>query len=179
MLILVFDTPEDRDKFVILYETYGKTIYYTLSRYNLDEHTKEDLSHDIYIILAEHLDSIDINDHKKTRNYIITITRNYCSNYLRSKSRHPEDFLDEIPEPQTNSNGILDYLITKEHIHQLAEEVHKLDDIYKSVLELKYINGFSNDEIASFLKIKKKTVEMRLYRANLILRERLKEQGDV
>lgn len=24
MLILVFDTPEDRDKFVILYETYGK-----------------------------------------------------------------------------------------------------------------------------------------------------------
>ena len=131
MLILVFDTPEDRDKFVILYETYGKTIYYTLSRYNLDEHTKEDLSHDIYIILAEHLDSIDINDHKKTRNYIITITRNYCSNYLRSKSRHPEDFLDEIPEPQTNSNGILDYLITKEQIHQLAEEVHKLDDIYK------------------------------------------------
>lgn len=51
MLILVFDTPEDRDKFVILYETYGKTIYYTLSRYNLDEHTKEDLSHDIYIII--------------------------------------------------------------------------------------------------------------------------------
>ena len=89
MLILVFDTPEDRDKFVILYETYGKTIYYTLSRYNLDEHTKEDLSHDIYIILAEHLDSIDINDHKKTRNYIITITRNYCSNYLRSKCKAP------------------------------------------------------------------------------------------
>ena len=29
------------------------------------------------------------------------------------------------------------------------------------------------------MKIKKKTVEMRLYRANLILRERLKEQGDV
>ena len=89
MLLLVFDTPEDRDKFVILYETYGKTIYYTLSRYNLDEHTKEDLSHDIYIILAEHLDSIDINDHKKTRNYIITITRNYCSNYLRSKCKAP------------------------------------------------------------------------------------------
>lgn len=36
-MILVFDTSEDRDKFVILYETYGKTIYYTLSRYNLDE----------------------------------------------------------------------------------------------------------------------------------------------
>lgn len=73
----------------------------------------------------------------------------------------------------------MDYLITKDRNNRLIEEVNKLDDIYKSVLELKYINEFSNDEIASFMKIKKKTVEMRLYRANLILRERLKEQGDV
>ena len=36
MLILVFDTPEDRDKFVTIYETYKNTIYYTLCRYNLD-----------------------------------------------------------------------------------------------------------------------------------------------
>lgn len=178
-MILVFDTSEDRDKFVILYETYGKTIYYTLSRYNFDEHTKEDLSQDIYIILAVHLDNIDITNHKKTQNYIITITRNCCKNYLRNTNRHPEDFLDEIPEPQTDEDGILDYLITKDRNNRLIEEVNKLDDIYKSVLELKYINEFSNDEIASFMKIKKKTVEMRLYRANLILRERLKEQGDV
>ena len=74
---------------------------------------------------------------------------------------------------------ILDSLIIKEQLHQLAEEVHKLDDVYKSVLELKYIAGFSNDEIASVLKIKKKTVEMRLYRANLLLRKNLKGQGDV
>lgn len=179
MLILVFDTPEDKDKFVVLYETYGKTIYYTLSCYSFDEHTKEDLSHDIYIILAEHLDKIDINDYKKTRNYIITITRNYCLNYLRSKNRHPEELVDEPPKLQTGSDEILDYLILKEQVQLLSKEIHKLNDIYKSVLQLKYFNGFSNDEIASFLKIKKKTVEMRLYRANLILRERLKEHKDV
>lgn len=73
----------------------------------------------------------------------------------------------------------MNYLITKDRNNRLIEEVNKLDDTYKSVLELKYINEFSNDEIASFLKIKKKAVEMRLYRANLILRARLKEQGDV
>lgn len=179
MLILVFDTSEDRDKFVTIYETYRNTIYYTLCRYNLDEYTKEDLSQDIYIILAKHLDKIDLNDHTRTRNYIITIARNYCSNYLRSKMRHPEDLLDEIPETQTNLDEILDSLIIKEQIHHLAEEINKLEDIYKSVLELKYITGFSNDENASFLKIKKKTVEMRLYRANQLLRKKLKEQGNV
>ena len=74
---------------------------------------------------------------------------------------------------------ILDSLIIKEQLHKLEEEINKLDDVYKSVLELKYIAGFSNDEIASVLKIKKKTVEMRLYRANLLLRKNLKGQGDV
>ena len=85
---------------------------------------------------------------------------------------------EDIPVLLTASEDILEHLINKEQVHWLAKEINKLDDIYKSVLELKYVNNFSNDEIASFLNLKKKTVEMRLYRANLILREKLKGQGD-
>lgn len=178
ILFLTFDTPEDTDKFLLLYEKYRKIIYYTLTRFKFDEYTKEDLSHDIYIKLASHLDDIDISDSKKTQNYIITVTRNYSLNYLRSKSRKPESFLEDIPVLLTASEDILEHLINKGQVHWLAKEINKLDDIYKSVLELKYVNNFSNDEIASFLNLKKKTVEMRLYRANLILREKLKGQGD-
>lgn len=176
MLIFVFDTQEEVDKFTLLYEKYGTTIYYTLSLYSFDEHTKEDLSHDIYLKLAEHLDHIDITNFKKTQNYIITITRNYSLNYLRNKNKKSETFLEELPVLQSNSADILEQLIKKEQIQQLAKEIHQLDDIYKSVLELKYVNNFSNNEIAEFLRIKKKTVEMRLYRANLILREKLNER---
>lgn len=183
MLILalntfVFDPPEERDKFITLYEKYGKTVYYTLSRFGLDEYTKEDLSQDIYIIIAHHLDDIDMSNTKKTRNYIITITRNYCSNYLRNRSRKPEEFFEEYPNLHTESNEILDQLINQEQLFRLAEEINKLDEIYKCVLELKYVNNLSNDEIANFLNIKKKTVEMRLYRANLILRKKFKDQED-
>jgi RNA polymerase sigma-70 factor (ECF subfamily) len=175
MLTLVFDTPEERDKFVALYEDYGKIIYYTLSRFGLDEYTIEDLSQDIYMILANHLADIDLQNYKRTRNYIITITRNYCKNHLRSKSRKPEESLEKYPDLDSNSDGILDQVILKEQISRLSEEIGKLDDIYKCVLELKYVNGFANDEIASILNIKKKTVEMRLYRANQILRTKLRE----
>lgn len=115
---------------------------------------------------------------KKTRNYIITITRNYCSNYLRNRSRKPEEFFEEYPNLHTESNEILDQLINQEQLFRLAEEINKLDEIYKCVLELKYVNNLSNDEIANFLNIKKKTVEMRLYRANLILRKKFKDQED-
>lgn len=65
MLLLVFDTEEEKNKFVALYETYGKTIYYTLKRFPIDEYTIEDLSQDIYIKLADHLEKIDMNDLKK------------------------------------------------------------------------------------------------------------------
>lgn len=65
ILFLTFDTPEDVDKFLLLYEKYRKTIYYTLTKFEFDEYTKEDLSHDIYIKLADHLDDIDIKDFKK------------------------------------------------------------------------------------------------------------------
>ena len=136
ILFLTFDTPEDTDKFLLLYEKYRKIIYYTLARFKFDEYTKEDLSHDIYIKLASHLDDIDISDSKKTQNYIITVTRNYSLNYLRSKSRKPESFLEDIPVLLTASEDILEHLINKEQVHWLAKEINKLDDIYKSVLEL-------------------------------------------
>lgn len=136
ILFLTFDTPEDTDKFLLLYEKYRKIIYYTLTRFKFDEYTKEDLSHDIYIKLASHLDDIDISDSKKTQNYIITVTRNYSLNYLRSKSRKPESFLEDIPVLLTASEDILEHLINKEQVHWLAKEINKLDDIYKSVLEL-------------------------------------------
>lgn len=179
MLMLVFETQQERDKFVVLYEKYGKTIYYTLKRFNLDEYTIEDLSQEVYIILANHLDDIDMKDSKKTQNYIITITRNYCLNYLRRQNRYHKESLEEQFHLHTDAEEPLEYIINKEQIHQLSQEIQKLDDIYKTVLELKYLNGFKDEEIASVLHIKKKTVEMRLYRAKIMLRLQLGEHKDV
>lgn len=175
MLVFVFDTQDECDKFIRLYALYGKTVYYTISRFVQDPYLIEDLSQDIYLKIAEHLDAVDLDDYIKSRNYIITIARNYCKNHLRNTSKileTPLDSADYIPDDQ---KGILDQMIQKEEVHRLAQMLHELDDIYKSVLELKYVNGFSNDEIASFLKLKKKTVEMRIYRANQILRKKMAE----
>lgn len=178
MILLTFDTPEETNKFISLYQTYWKTVYYTLTRLGLDEHTIEDLSQEVYIIISKHLDDIDLTDFKRTQNYIITITRNYCKNYLRDKNRKPEELVEEYTSLPTESDNVLDYIINKEQLYLLAEEIGKLEDIYKAVLELKYVNNLENEEIASILKVKKKTVEMRLYRAKQILKARIKEQID-
>lgn len=173
MIILTFDTNEEINKFLLIYERYGRIVFYTIKRFVTDEYIIEDLSQEIYIVIGKNLDKIDLDNHQKTRNYIITITRNYCKNYLRQRNKVKEEPFDDIIDYEKTFEEPAEKYVHKEQINKLAQEINQLDDIYKIVLELKYINEFNDDEIAAFLKIKKKTVQMRLYRAKIILRERL------
>lgn len=178
MLVLVFDTPEESIKFIKIYKAYGKTVYYTIKRFISNEYLIEDISQDVFIRLARHLDKINPDNSVQARNYIITATRNYCKNYLRNNNKISEDPLDTNLPLHTEPDEVLSKIIQNEDISTIAQAVSELNDIYKSVLELKYVNEFSNDEIADFLNIKKKTVAERLCRANIMLRNKLRERFD-
>ena len=92
-----------------------------------------------------------------------------------SKMEEPINDLTFSSDCFNESDHILQKMIQKEQINKLAEEINKLDYKYKAVMELKYVNGFSNQEIADILKIKKKTVDMRLYRAKKLLLKKMEE----
>ena len=173
MIILTFDTPEECDKFIYLYEKYYKVVYYTILRFINDKILAEDILNDIYIRIGENLSKVDMNDPKRCQNFIITISRNYCISYLRKKSKINEEFIEDSNVISGSKNDVLTEIIEKELFDRIMDEVHKLDDKYKAVMELKYINGFEDDEIAKFLCLKKKTVQMRLYRAKIMLRKKL------
>ena len=173
MRFFTFKIPEEKVKFMLLYERYKKLIYFTINKFVSDKYAIEDISQEIYLIIADHLDSINLDDFKRTQNYIITITRNYCKNYLRSLYKRNECSLEYIATLSREDDETFNLVFTREKVRLLVKEINKLNDIYKSVMKLKYINQLSNEEIADYLKIEKKTVEMRLYRANTILRNRL------
>ena len=119
----------------------------------------------------------NMKQEKETRNFIITVTRNYTINYLKKQKQNQEEYLEEqIPVP---SSDVLDKIVLKETMKKLKDEIHMLDEKYKSVLELKYVIGFTNDEIAELLGITKKNVQTRLYRAKNLLRSKLGENIDV
>lgn len=173
MIMLTFDTKEECDKFTYLYEKYYKMVYYTILRYISDRIQAEDLLNDIYILIGENLDKVDMNDLKKCQNFIITIARNYCVSYLRKKNKINEEFIEDYHFLKESKDDVLTEIIKKELFDHILNEVHNLDDKYKMVMELKYINGFQDNEIAKILGIRKKTVQMRLYRAKIMLREKL------
>lgn len=55
MLFLIFDTPEEANKFLALYKTYRKTIHDIVRNYIADTYLVEDISQDVLIRLAGHL----------------------------------------------------------------------------------------------------------------------------
>lgn len=178
MLLLVFDTLEETNKFLKLYNAYGKDVYYMIKNYIHDEYLIEDISQDVFIVLAKHLSKIDPDQPAQAKSYIISIARSRSINYLRDHNKIAEAPLDADLSLHPESDEVLNEIIRNEDISSIAQAVSELNDIYKSVLELKYINEFSNDEIAEFLNIKKKTVVERLYRANIMLRNKLRERFD-
>ena len=178
LIIMIVDTPEEKDKFLKLFEKYENIIYYTAKRFVKDEMVIEDISQEVFIQIATHLDRIDDDNEKRTRNYIITITRNLCKNFLRDQSKREEFFYDTSLEYSALYADTVEKMLGNAFNEKLVEEINKLDDRYRMVLELKYVTQYSNDEIANMLGLKKKTVEMQIYRANKMLREKMRDWVD-
>ena len=61
---------------------------------------------------------------------------------------------------------------------KLLDAVNELEDIYSDILTLKYVYGYSNDDITKLLGMPKRTVESRIYRGKKMLIEKLEGYFD-
>ncbi len=77
--------------------------------------------------------------------------------------------------PCTSSNPE-EKLIGKQHFRSLIGQIEKLKPEYRKLIELRYFEDCSYEEIANELSLPLGTVKNRLYRARVILIESLKDQ---
>lgn len=94
--------------------------------------------------------------------WFISILINECRQYLRSQKRV---VLQEDVEV---------YGYHKDD-YNFFNEIDSIDEIYKEVIILKYISGYSQEEISLILDIPLGTVKSRIYRGLRDLRKLLKE----
>ncbi len=66
-------------------------------------------------------------------------------------------------------------MLNDEAYYRLIDTIELLPEKYKIVLNLKFICGLSNNEIAEQLEIKPKTVSMQISRAKIKLQEMIKK----
>ena len=108
--------------------------------------------------------------------FLFQIAANLARNHHRWKQRHPEHSFepDAMPEPGDTESRSPDVLAaTSERMRAVAEAVQALPEDLRESLVLSVYEEMEQSQIAALLGTTRKTIEMRIYRARQMLRERL------
>ncbi|HRH60415.1 MAG TPA: sigma-70 family RNA polymerase sigma factor, partial [Chitinophagaceae bacterium] len=115
------------------------------------------------------IESYDVNK-GKLFTWMMNIARNAAIDMLRSKAYRQQGQNHELTELVYNvaSTGA-----KNTDLIGLRKIVHMLDEDYKSLVDLAYFQGFTQDEISKMLNIPLGTVKTRLRNALIKLRSML------
>lgn len=130
--------------------------------YVYNSHDIEDIFQNTILKIYENISNL--RDAKYFETYFISILLNECRQILRNKKR--EILQDDLLEKERESYSD-DY--------DFFQEINLIDEIYREVIILKYISGYTQEEISNMLNIPIGTVKSRIYRGLRDLRALIKE----
>jgi len=170
------DSEQERIKFSQIYEQYRYTMLHTAMQILKDHDLAEDAVHNACLKIIEHLPKFFELSRNKTKSLLVIISKNKAIDILRKEQGLALTPLENV-ENSLNSDyeDPLEALISHDGYQRLVGSIAKLNDIYRTVLQLKYVHDYTNQEIAELLDISLNNVNIRLYRAKLFLKEILKE----
>ncbi|MCC3356066.1 RNA polymerase sigma factor [Bacillus sp. REN16] len=125
--------------------------------YLKNHHDVEDVFHNT--ILKVHDKISQLKEDKYFDTWVTTIFINECRDLYRKNKRKAAEQI-----------GVLEDMSEFETKIQVFDGLEKLDEKYKEVIILKYVRGYSQDEIAEILMVPIGTVKSRIYRGLLLLR---------
>ena len=102
----------------------------------------------------------DFNDGEHEKAWLIRVATNICKDILRHRKHQSFVSLDEIRN-----------LGTSEDNAQILGLLVSLDEKYRIVIHLHYVEGYQTEEISSMLDISRAAVKKRLQRGREMLRE--------
>lgn len=126
--------------------------------YNHDD--IEDIIQNTILRAYENIGSLKESRYFET--WFISILINECRQNLRNRKR-------EVLQEDIVLDGVF------YDNYDFFQEINSIDDIYKEVVILKYISGYSQQEISEILNIPLGTVKSRIYRGLRDLKSLLKE----
>lgn len=167
----MLETEEQKSKFEQLYRTYRKLMFFVANKILKDDFLSEDAVHQTFLKIIDIMDTFEDVQCQKTKSYIVTMVRNQSINMYNKQKNHVTIPLEEI------ENYLSDEIGTRiEDQDNLTKAILKLPLIYNEVLTLKYVQEYSNIEIAKILNISEATVRKRLERAKTKVQDILKTE---
>ena len=169
-----------------LVDRHGDKIFRTAYRITGDMTAAEEVLQNVFIILVQSLRSFR-NDSKFTT-WLYKVSMNTSFMYLRSKKKVNDNEMKIEDLTRFDESGNLqdvflkdwsnvpeDKILSKEGNTRLEDAIGELPEKYKSVFQLKDVEGLSNQEVADILDLSLPAVKSRALRARLFLREKLSD----
>lgn len=165
---------ENKQKLRLIYENYKNRMYISACRVLHDPFVAEDAVHDAFIAISRNIEKIDDVESVSTASYVTKAARNTALNMIRKNQRETVLPIEDIDEVFDES--MLDMICSKENFGIIVDSIMALDEKYRDVLSLYYLNELTVSEIASLLSRKETTVKQQLVRGrrkliNLITKE--------
>ena len=167
----------EKSAFEEIYNDFFSLIYHLSLHYLNDERVSEEIVQDTFMKLWEIRESL--NDQFNIRNFLYTISKNNCLNYLRNQKialKHQEKI--KYLEMQFNYEA-LEKLGTYIEFEELRTKIDQAiialpNDLSETFLLSRYYE-LSYKDIAQKQSVSVKTVEARMTKALKILRHELKD----
>ena len=171
------------DRFPDLVKRYEQKLYNFSLRMCRDAADAEDTVQETFLNVFRYLK--DFRYETKFKNWLYRVAASTCIKKRRKSKFAPERelFLDEF-YPQDEAEGPnqvpnwalmpLDKLLNDELLDKINEAIFTLPEKYRPVIVLRDIEGFSTAETAQILNLSDANVKVRLHRARLFLRDKLK-----
>lgn len=167
----LLDTPEEKSRFEQLYLAYRQDMYAVAYSILHNSYDAEDAVHQAFLAIANNFRKISGIPCQEIKGYIVIIIRNTSINIYNSNKRRFE-----------RSSGIDDCGASVEvdyferfDLEDLKNAISGLPQIYKDIIYLHFLEGFTVKEISKMLDISKEAVWKRIERAKKLLKSILEE----
>ncbi len=160
--------------FNLLLDTYWNDVYGFLLKRTENENDAEDITIQTFSRAFDKIDSY--NEKYKFKTWLITISKNIHIDFLRIKKasisnegnedndHRVKDIIDESPTPE-------DKIITEQNLAELLRDIKRLKPHYQEVINLRYFQELSYQEISNTLDEPMNNVKVKLLRAKKLLAE--------
>jgi RNA polymerase sigma-70 factor (ECF subfamily) len=173
----------DTERFSELVKRYEQKLYNFGRRMCRNESDAEDLVQETLLSVFRHLN--DFRYETKFKNWLYRVAANTCLKKRRRSKYAPEPdlSLEELARPEEAENldqvpewarMPLEQLLNEELLETLSQAIWSLPEKYRIVTVLRDVEEFSTEETAQILHLSPANVKVRLHRARLFLRDRLK-----
>lgn len=166
--LALLDTNEEKDRFLLIYETYRDLMFYIAQKFLENQADREETVDAALFSLLDLLPGIQDPLNARTKNLIVVVTKNKCLDMLRKQNGFTEEELAVTAERQIS--------IPLPGDGALADAIASLRDPSRDMIFLRYMHGYTAPEIAKLLGISRDAAIKRLQRAKQELKGLLENE---